>query len=87
MENTFKYRVEVGPHNNLKFLCQTDDCTELIDNVKIYTNSKIGRSYYWRVLDFDTYVWIDYGSWDDFVYIYFLNEEAKKKFMETKIEL
>ena len=87
MENAFKYRVEVGPHNKLKFLCQTDDCTELIDNVKIYTNSKIEKSYYWRVLDFDTYVWIDYGSWDDFVYIYFLNEEAKKKFMETKIEL
>ena len=83
----FKYRVEVGPHNDLKFLCETNDFNELIENIKNYTKKKIEKSYYWRVLDYDTYIWIDYGSWSDFVYVYFLDIDSKKQFMEAKIAL
>lgn len=87
MKESFKYKVEVGPHNELKYLCETNDLDELIENIKNHTKKKIAKSYYWRILDYETYVWIDYGSWSDFVYVYFLDEEAKKAFMEAKITL
>ena len=87
MEQQFRYKVEVGPHDNLKPLFKTDSVNTLVGEIKEYTKLKFERTYYWRILDYGTYVWIDYGSWTDFVYVYFIDEEAKKEFMELKIEL
>ena len=54
-------------------------------NLKI--NEHIKKCYYQRINFLEMHIWIDYGSWSDFVYVYFSNENAKREYFERKIVL
>lgn len=86
-EKLYRYVVKCGNDNNPIFLFQTNDINELYFKIKEYTKKRIPKQYYWRILDYDTYVWIDYGSWSDFVFVYFADEHSKKDFTEYKLNL
>ena len=86
-ERLYRYVVKVGSNNNPEFFLQTNFVDELYTKIKEYTKIRIPKQYYWRILDYDTYAWIDYGSWTDFVFVYFADESSKKAFMEYKLNL
>ena len=87
MERLYRYVVKVGNDKNNEFLLQTNDVFELYEKIKEYTRKHIPNQYYWRILDYDSYAWIDYGSWSDFVFVYFASNDAKEKFYEYKLDL
>ena len=72
-----KYLVKVGSHSDLKFLMESDSVEEVKLAVSNYIKEKIENSYYHRIIFDEPHIWIDYGSWTDFVYIYFCDLEAK----------
>ena len=87
MERLYRYVVKVGSDHNSELYLQTNCVDELYDKIKEYTRRRIPKQYYWRILDHDSYAWIDYGSWSDFVFVYFADESSKKAFMEYKLNL
>ena len=87
MEKLYRYVVKVGSHSNPEFFLQTNDVDELYTKIKEYTKIRVPKQYYWRILDYDTYAWIDYGSYTDFVWVYFADESSKKTFQEYKLNL
>ena len=85
MERLYRYVVKGGAENDPVFLFQTNDVDELVLKIKEYASKKVAKQYYWRILDYDNYVMIDYGSWSDFVFLYFGDRHSKEMFMEYKI--
>ena len=87
MEKLYRYVVKVGNDKESEVYLQTNDVDELYAKIKEYTKIRIPKQYYWRILDYDSYAWIDYGSWTDFVFVYFASNDAKEKFYEYKLDL
>ena len=87
MEKLYRYVVKVGNDKENELYLQTNDVDELYAKIKEYTKKRIPKQYYWRILDYDSYAWIDYGSWTDFVFVYFASNDAKEKFYEYKLDL
>jgi hypothetical protein len=48
--------------------------------IQEYINIHIKKCYYQRIAFHEMHIWIDYGSWSDFVYVYFSNEVAKLEY-------
>lgn len=77
----FKYLIKVGSHSNLKFLLETDSLKEAKEEIQKYINNNIKHCYYTRVIFHDMHIWIDYGSWTNFVYVYFKDINAKREYV------
>ena len=60
MERLYRYVVKGGAENDPVFLFQTNDVDELVLKIKEYASKKVAKQYYWRILDYDNYVMIDY---------------------------
>ncbi len=77
IEQTKKYLVKVGNDYNSSFLFETDEVEDCKESMLAYINKNIKKHYYSRIFDFGNYILIDYGSWSDFIYIYFLDSSVK----------
>ena len=78
MERLYRYVVKGGSMKNPDFLFQTNDIDELVIKIKEYASKKVIKQYYWRILDYEDYAMIDYGSWSDFVFVYFADKRSKE---------
>ena len=76
-----RFLIKVGYHADLKFYCETDDINEAKDAVNKYMKEKFPNNRYHRILFYDTHIWIDYGSWVDFIYVYFVDEKAHREYI------
>ena len=85
MRILYRYVVKGGSMNNPDYLFETNDVDELVIKIKEYASKKVIKQYYWRILDYTDYIVIDYGSWSDFVFVYFADRRSKEMFMEYKI--
>ena len=85
MRILYRYVVKGGSMNNPDYLFETNDVDELVSKIKEYASKKVIKQYYWRILDYTDYAVIDYGSWGDFVFVYFADRRSKEMFMEYKI--
>lgn len=85
MSQTMKFLIKVGQHSNLKFLIETNDVNEAKNSIDEYIKSKIKNSHYQRIIFDDPHIWIDYGSWTDFIYVYFLNLDAKIEYLGEEL--
>ena len=73
----YKYLIKGGRHDDLKFVGETDDVIEAKKILLEYINTHIKKCYYQRIAFHEMHIWIDYGSWSDFIYVYFSDEVAK----------
>lgn len=80
-----KYLIKVGSHSNLNFLLETDSLEEAKEEIQKYINNNINQSFYSRVIFYEEYIWIDYGSWTNFVYVYFKNINAKREYVGEEV--
>ena len=87
IKQKYKYLIKGGRHADLKFVGETNDVVEANQIIQDYINKHIKKSYYQRINFDEMHIWIDYGSWSDFVYVYFSNENAKREYFEGKIVL
>ena len=87
IKQKYKYLIKGGRHADLKFVGETNDVVEANQIIQDYINEHIKKSYYQRINFDEMHIWIDYGSWSDFVYVYFSNENAKREYFEGKIVL
>ena len=82
MLQTKKYLIKVGNDFNSTIIFESNDISEC----KIFTQEDIKKSikhhYYSRVLDYDNYICIDYGSWSNFIYVYFFDSSDKYKYLK-----
>ena len=83
----YKYLIKGGRHTDLKFVGETNDLVEAKQIIQDYINKHIKKCYYQRIIFYEKYIWIDYGSWSDFVYVYFSDEIAKREYFGEKIVL
>ena len=87
IKQKYKYLIKGGRHADLKFVGETNDVVEANQIIQDYINEHIKKCYYQRINFLEMHIWIDYGSWSDFVYVYFSNENAKREYFERKIFL
>ena len=80
-----KYLIKVGNHSNLKFLCETDDLEEAKNKIQKYIKENIKHCYYTRLIFHDMHIWIDYGRYTDFIYVYFLDTNAKREYLGEEL--
>ena len=80
-----KYLIKGGRHSNLKFIGESNDVIEAKEIIQDYINKHIKKCYYQRIIFHVRHLWIDYGSWSDFVYVYFSDEVAKLEYFGGKL--
>ena len=87
IKQKYKYLIKGGRHADLKFVGETNDVVEADQIIHDYINEHIKKSYYQRINFDEMHIWIDYGSWTDFAFVYFASNDAKEKFYEYKLDL
>ena len=80
-----KYLIKGGMHDDLKFVGETDDVVEAKQIILDYINSHIKHCYYTRLIFHDMHIWIDYGRYTDFIYVYFLDTNAKREYLGEEL--
>ena len=75
---------EMGGLDSPKY---TNDLVEAKQIIQDYINKHIKNCYYQRINFYEKYIWIDYGSWSDFIYMYFSDEIAKREYFGEKLVL
>ena len=83
----YKYLIKGGRHTDLKFVGETNDVGEAEQIIQDYINKHIKKCYYKRINFDEMHIWIDYGSWSDFIYVYFSDEIAKREYFGEKLVL
>lgn len=76
-----KFLVKGGKHSQLEYLTETDDLNEVTECISVYASKTIKKIYYYRINFEEKFVWIDFGSWSEFIYVYFLDLQAKEEFL------
>lgn len=80
-----KYLIKVGNHSNLNFLFESNSLEEVKEEIHKYINNNIDNCYYTRVIFGDLNLWIDYGSWDDLIFLFFSDYDAKNEYIGGEI--
>ena len=80
-----KYLIKAGSHSALELLLETSNLEEAKKCVDEYIKNNSKHSYYQRIIFDEMHIWIDYGSWTKFIYVYFLDEDAKKEYLGEEI--
>jgi hypothetical protein len=62
---------------------ELDDLEEVHHAIKEYVKSVGGSDKYWRTLIDTDHVWIDYGSYANYVYVYFSDSNARKEYLDS----
>ena len=78
-----KFLVKGESYNQSKFLLETNNLNELKECINSFISKKVKKVYYDRFNLFEDHIWIDFGSWNEFIYIYFLNQEAREEFLNS----
>ena len=78
-----KFLVKGGGHCQLEFLLETNDLNEVKECINSFASKKVKKVYYYRFIYCDECIWIDFGSWLEFIYIYFYDQEAKEEFLNS----
>lgn len=63
-----------------EFIMKSDKREEVNKAIQKFLKDHNFTSYYWRVARNDLCTWIDVGSWSEFFYIFY-TEEDKNKFL------
>lgn len=87
IKQKYKYLIKGGRHADLKFVGETNDVVEANQIIHDYINEHIKKCYYQRINFDEMHIWIDYGSWSDFIYVYFSDEIAKREYFGEKLVL
>ena len=82
-KQTKKFLIKVGNHDKLVLLSETNDLKEAKDGIDKYIKENISHCYYTRVIYDEMNIWIDYGRYTDFIYVYFLDSNAKKEYIDS----
>ena len=62
---------------------ELDDLEEVHHAIKQYVKSVGGSDKYWRTLIHEDHVWIDYGSYARYVYVFFSDSVARKAYLDS----
>lgn len=76
-----KFLVKVGSHSKLSLLLESDNLEEVKKEIENYINRNIKKCFYQRVIYHDMHIWIDYGSWTNFIYVYFKDVDTKREYI------
>ena len=74
IKQKYMYLIKGGRHADLKFVGEAEQI------IQDYINKHIKKCYYQRINFDEMHIWIDYGSWSDFIYVYFSDEIAKREY-------
>lgn len=78
-----KYKIKYKKEKELITFVELDDLTEVHHVIKEYVKSVGGRDKYWRTLIETDHVWIDYGSYADYIYVFFSDSNARKEYLDS----
>lgn len=62
-------------------MLESDNLEEVKSEIDKYINHNIKECYYYMVIFDDMHIWIDYGIWFNFVYVYFKDADAKREYI------
>ena len=82
-----KYLIKVGNDFNSSIILESDDIKECEKCIQEYIKRKIKHHYYSRILDYEHYIFVDYGSWSDFIYVYFQNSSDKDRYLKEVFKI
>ena len=76
-----KYLLKVGREIQNEYLFESDDIVEIKNVINKYISKNIKKCYYTRHVFYEKHIMIDYGSWTNFIFVYFKDDISKQEYI------